>query len=260
MYDKQGSTVILRLIQRIMSGLLEKLYSGYISHAWRQFSIHITKNYKDDIEEGRLKMIIDWLLKVGADVYMVVPFENTTMLRVAVESRKLRLTRYLLKIGAEIRLPDCHRMESALLEAIKDSENEMVLILLEQGTIRGTSRVIEVAARTGNVQIVVELLQRRAHVPAVATTLLYNTTAINNAALYGRQDMLQLLLDHCSDLHGFWQVCQIAATHAKEFLIRPLDKKRVCFSRDFLIVYICHISGCFSSTIHVDMSMTSIMV
>ncbi|RAO67112.1 uncharacterized protein BHQ10_003124 [Talaromyces amestolkiae] len=215
-YDKQGSTVILRLIQRIMSDLPEKLHSKYILYAWSQFSIHITQNGKDDIEEDHLKTIIDWLLEVGADVNIVEPFDNTTMLKMVVKSGKMKLIRYLLKIGAEIKVPGCHWMDSALFMAIKSGGYELALFLLERGTIRGASRALAVAARTGNIRIAAELLRRRAHVPAV-TPLSYNTMAINNAALFGREDMLQLLLDHYGGLHDLWQVCQEAATHAEKF-------------------------------------------
>jgi ankyrin repeat protein len=73
---------------------------------------------------------------------------------------------------------------------------------------------LQAAARTGNINIAVELLRRGAHVAAAPSS--EGTTAINAAAKSGREDMLQLLLDHYDGNGDLRHVCQDAAIRAEK--------------------------------------------
>jgi hypothetical protein len=219
-YDKRVSTMLLKLIQGIMSGIPELLYSDYIFYAWTRLSYHITESCKNEIEENHMNTIIDYLLEVGADVNMIVS-GGATMLRLAVKKRKMKLARYLLEIGAELELSACYVIGTPLQEAIKNGELDFARTLLERSVnvtappafIEGLT-ALQAAVRAGNINITIELLRRRALFAAAATQL-YGVPAINIAAKYGRIDMLELLLKHYYGRENIRHVCQEAAVHAE---------------------------------------------
>lgn len=219
-YNKRISTMILKLIQGIMSGTPELLYSDYIFHAWTRLSYHITESCKNEIEGDHLKPITDYLLGVGADINMIVS-RGATMLQMAVKNRKMKLAGYLCEIGAEIDLPACYTVGTPLQEAIKNGESEFVQILLERGVnlnappafIEGLT-ALQAASRAGYIKIAIELLRRGAQINAGATRL-WGVPAINIAAKHGRLDMLWLLLVQYDDCEDIEHVCQEAAIHAE---------------------------------------------
>uniref|UniRef100_A0A093V663 Putative ankyrin repeat protein n=1 Tax=Talaromyces marneffei PM1 TaxID=1077442 RepID=A0A093V663_TALMA len=219
-HDKQDGTVILRSIQDIMSGLSEASYSKQVARAWRALSNNIYAVSGERIDEDQMQLKFKILLEMGADVNMYE--DGPTALQSAIHAGQIGLAKYLLDEGAEIQVPAVEFTGTPLQEAIAIEELELAYTLLERGADvnasaapNGGLTALQTAAETGNINIAVELLRRGAHV-VVATAPQYGRTAITAAACYGREDMLQLLLDHYDGRsRDFLSICQGAAVWAE---------------------------------------------
>jgi ankyrin repeat protein len=213
-YYKQDSTMILTPIQVIMSGLSEASYSERVARAWADLSHYIWDEH-DELDEDQILLCFKFLLEMGADINMGVEF--ATVLQIAIWSGKMKLARYILEQGAEIQVPAAEFVGTPLQEAILKEELELAYTFLERGadvnalpsSKGGTA--LQAAAETGNINIAVELLRRGARVAADNG----GGTAINTAAVFGREDMLQLLLNHYDGDEDLWHVCLEAAHDAE---------------------------------------------
>lgn len=216
-YDKQDSTMILTPIQVIMSGLSEASYSKRVARAWADLSHYIWDELDelDELEEDQMLLCFKFLLEVGADINMGVEF--ATVLQIAIWRGKMKLARYLLEHGAEIQVPAAEFVGTPLQEAILKEELELAYTFLERGAdvnalpSSNGGTALQAAAETGNINIAVELLRRGARVAADNG----GGTAINTATEFGREDMLQLLLNHYDGDEDLWHVCQEAAIYAE---------------------------------------------
>ncbi|KUL84791.1 hypothetical protein ZTR_07259 [Talaromyces verruculosus] len=156
--------------------------------------------------------------QMGADLNTKMESKGPTGLQRAIHFGQIKLAKYLLEEGAEIQVPATEFEGTPLQEAILKGELELAYTLLERGAdvdAPGNKfTALQAAAQTGNINIAVQLLRRGAHVAAEAVGE-HGMTAINAAAKYGREGMLQLLLDHYDGNEDLRHVCQDAAIHAK---------------------------------------------
>lgn len=167
--------------------------------------------------------IAKFLIEEGAEIQVPASVTIGTPLQEAVKNHETEFAHFLLERDVDINAPpaeDCGA--TALQAAAKNRNRSLVLTLLERGAEvnappaeDGGVTALQAAAIKGYIDIAIDLLQRGALVAAPGAPN-HGRTAIDGAAEHGRENMLQLLLNHYDGFEDLKVVCERAATYAEK--------------------------------------------
>ncbi|KAL4918424.1 ankyrin repeat-containing domain protein [Aspergillus aurantiobrunneus] len=170
--------------------------------------------YFEDCDELK---VVETLLDAGADINRLHPKHNVTGLQLALHRGHGEMAKFLLERGATANIPARFGVGTALQEAIRNDQAEIIDIILEQGVYvnatpsrDGGGTALQLAAKNGMFWLADRLLKLGAHV-AAAPAAGGGRTAIDGAAENGRIDMLRLLLKAYKGDENISDICRRAA-------------------------------------------------
>jgi ankyrin repeat protein len=197
----QRNTLVLKVTLDLVSKLPKALREAQMRNAWRQIS-HVC-DYESD--QNVIIDVISTLMKAGAEINrkFKVGFANEygSLLQFAIGENMVDVARYLIKKGAETRVPANEKTGTPLQDAIRCcDEIEFAYFLLEHGSDINAPAALDMgrtalqaAVVEGHKDLVKDLLDRGADVNAPPAHK-HGVTALQAAAINDDIDIATLLL------------------------------------------------------------------
>ncbi|KAL2793672.1 ankyrin repeat-containing domain protein [Aspergillus keveii] len=205
----------------------------------RGANIHFNKSYHGSpieyaASQAELR-IIRYLLKQGADIKAQSKGRYHNVMQAAAISGHETTIRYLVKRGADIHAKG-GKYGSALVASVLSSDPDTVELLLKKGVDVNTrggifGNALQAAAARGSIPLVLLLLRYGADVNAKGGKY---GTALQAACAYGDYELVELLIERGADVNATGGLCrtalQAAALFAQDHLCELLMKNGATWS------------------------------